>query len=126
MVKKLNIPVSNKNQRISIRIPLKLNDEINNFLTSHNIPSRNRSEWIVKAIHKLKEVPQYWIQVQEDWIERGQNVNIQVSLDKATKKLLSDMSKEVSMKLNEDSTDLNSNIIRTAIIRRLIEEGEVF
>jgi metal-responsive CopG/Arc/MetJ family transcriptional regulator len=122
MIKVLTPKNKKKPNRISVKIPKKLDSELSTHIEKNCLSKKARSKWISEAIEELSTSETYWLLVQEDWIERGNNVTIQVSFDKPHESLLTRMIVEVQKNLDEETDDLKSSIVRTAIIGKLMKE----
>lgn len=110
------------NKKVTIRVPIKMLEDISQHLAKQNISIKKRSEWICKAIEDLHKSEDYSEIVCEEWIEAGNNILLQVNLDNRALAALEEM--KTNLKLlaidNPQVKDEISCIIRTAILQRLI------
>lgn len=114
-----------KKGRASVRMPPKMLKDIGIALerSGHNL--KERSNWICKAISQLASTEDYWLYVQEEWIERGSNTMIQVTMDEVTNNDIEKMQgkiKEINPEIVASDIDIISAIIRTSIIQRFIKD----
>lgn len=106
-------------KRISLRIPCQMKDEIIKEMKTQDIPEKRRSKWISEAIVELSKKAHFTADVLEEWIESGQNTPTQITLEADAEEALQGMLimlKEAQV----TKPDMQSAIIRTAIIQRFI------
>lgn len=111
-----------KKRRISVRIPKKMIDDLNTAMKKIGLSTRMRSSWISDSVIALKKHPYYTDCVLEEWIESGNNTSIQISLSEQASAVLDNMLQEIK-NIEDNKSDMQSAIIRTAVLQNLIEIG---
>lgn len=109
-------------KRISIRLPEKMAQDVATTIKAAGLSIKDRSDWIADSIKQLAEKEEYWLFVQEDWLDRGKNKTIQILLDQAMMNQLTKMVAETQKNTQQENTELKSAVIRTAILQRLISQ----
>lgn len=109
-----------KRRRISVRVPKKMIDDLNIAMQTIGLATRMRSSWISNSVIDLKKYSYYTDCVLEEWIESGNNTSIQISLNEQASIALDDMLKEIK-NIEDNKSDMQSAIIRTAILQKLME-----
>lgn len=122
MVKVFKSPqkISSK-KRISLRLPVQMLNELNNCMEAVGKNKKERSHYISQAIIELEATGHFEGLVAENWLERGDNCSIQISLNQEAELALNTIEK-VCNKKQESKTDLISAIVRTAIIQKILSE----
>jgi len=120
MRKVLAAPKKDENikKRLNVRVPINMVPEIEKKMKKVGLNTKQRSSWISEAIVSLEKQESYTVYISEEWIIPGQNVLLQVSLDIEAQKALENMIATAKKELF--SEDLQSSIIRTAILQKLI------
>src|SRR5215207_6447278 len=99
MVKALNPPIRRKSKlpkivvgsvarRFSIRIPEKMLEEINEVLAREGKNGHQKGKWISQAIDSLYYDEDYVELIKEEWLERKNNVPLQITLSKDAEETL--------------------------------------
>jgi len=108
-------------KRLTVRVPVKMLNDITICLTREKMSQRKRSEWIAHSIISLGEIENFADLIAEDWVEPGQSCPVQITLDKDAQKILETLKDEIINKrihINEPQ----SSIVRTAINQKLLCE----
>ncbi len=133
MVKALNPPIRRKSKlpkivvgavtrRFSIRIPVKMLEEVNELLAREGKNGHQKGKWISQAIEHLYYDEDYVELIKEEWLERKNNVPLQVTLTKEAEEILI----KIVDRLKEECSgrkDILSATIRVAITAALIRCG---
>lgn len=133
MVKALNPPIRRRSKlskivigsvtrRISIRIPVKMLEEVNELLINEGKTGHQKGKWISHAITSLYHDEDYLELIKEEWLDRKNNVPLQVTLTKEAEDVLL----KIINALKKDCParkDLLSATVRVAITAALIRCG---
>jgi len=104
--------------RFSLAVPKPLTVELNKKLLDEGYGQRERSRWICEAIETLIETPAYEELVAEDYIRRGHNTSMNVTLSNDTYRRLTQA--VIYVEKNTGLSDVTTKLIRTAIMQRLL------
>lgn len=135
MVRALNPPIRRKTKspkivvgslarRVSIRIPAKMLEEMNILMANEGKTSHYKGKWISNAIVALYEEEDFVALVNEEWLDRKNNVPLQVTLTKEAEEALSQMQQTLEEEIS-GRKDLLSATIRVAITASLIRNGVI-
>ncbi len=105
-------------RRLNVRVPEKMVQEIEVKMREDGFHSKQRSEWISQAILDLSKMESFTTFISEEWIVPGKNILLQVSVDSEAQDALEKIVSVSREELNSD--DLQSSVIRTAILQKLI------
>jgi hypothetical protein len=105
-------------RRLNVRVPEKMVQEIEAKMKEDGFNSKQRSEWISRAILDLEKIESFSTFISEEWIVPGKNILLQVSIDSEANYALEKIVLISKKELNSD--DLQSSVIRTAILQKLI------
>ena len=122
MNKMFRAPVGDKKMksRISLWIPKKMKQEINQLLAKKGISSKKQSFWISNTVVNLAKRSDHLDCIIEEWLEPGISELIYVTLDMQAIEALDQLSNTLTVaNMAEDN---QSSIIRTAITQALITE----
>lgn len=133
MVKALNPPLKRKSKhsriiigsvarRASIRVPAKMLEEINDVLEKNGQSAYQKGKWISQAILDLYNEEDYVELVKEEWLDRKNNIPLQITLTKDAEIILG----KIVGALEADGSarkDHLSATIRVAITAALIRSG---
>ncbi len=133
MVKALNPPLKRKSKhsriiigsvarRASIRVPAKMLEEINDVLEKNGQSAYQKGKWISQAILNLYNEEDYVELVKEEWLDRKNNIPLQITLTKDAEIILG----KIVCALEADGSarkDHLSATIRVAITAALIRCG---
>lgn len=109
-------------QRASIRMPKKMHEEIVSILKRERKSSYYKGKWISQAIIDLFNIEEYIDLIDEEWIDRTNNIAVQVVLSEEAKIALNKMIAAVKER-GIERNDLISATIRVAITNALIVQG---
>lgn len=109
-----------KKTRLSLRVPPKMIDDITFVIKKAKLSIKDRSDWVCNAIANLRQKEDYWLYVQEEWMDRGKNKTIQILLSDDAERYLAEMIKKTQEETGETSEEIKSAIIRTSIMQELI------
>lgn len=135
MVKALNPPIRRKSKlpkivvggmarRVSIRIPAKMLEELNDLLAREGKTGHYKGKWISDAILALFQEEDYIELINEEWLDRKNNVPLQVTLTKEAEDVLAKI-QEALKKESPGRKDLISATIRVAMTAALIRCGVI-
>lgn len=133
MVKALNPPQKRKSKqskvivgsiarRASIRVPEKMLEEINEVLERDGKSSYQKGKWISQAIQDLFNEEDYIELIKEEWLDRKNNIPLQVTLTKEAEDTL----EKIVSELKEDGSSRKDHLsatIRVAITAALVRSG---
>lgn len=133
MVKAFNPPFKRKSKqpriimgsvarRASIRVPEKMLEEINDVLEQNGKSGYQKGKWISQAILDLYNEEDYIELVKEEWLDRKNNIPLQITLTKAAEDILGKIVDELKEE-GSGRKDHLSATIRVAITAALIRSG---
>ena len=133
MVKALNPPLKRKSKqpriimgsiarRASIRVPEKMLEEVNGVLEQDGKSSHQKGKWISQAILDLYNEEDYLELVKEEWLDRKNNIPLQITLTKAAEDILEKIVDELKEEGSARKDHLSATI-RVAITAALIRSG---
>lgn len=111
-------------RRASIRVPEKMLEEINHILEDEGKSSYQKGRWISQAIVELYEMEDFIELIQEEWMDRKNNIPLQITLTKEAEESL-DKLVESAKEHGLTRKDIISATIRVAITNALIKEGNI-
>lgn len=122
MVKVFKSPQSSSNKkRVSLRLPVQMLTELDACIRAEGKNKKQRSAYISEAIGELKSSNHYKGLVPENWLGRGDNTSIQITLNQEAETALNEI-ETILTKISPSETELASAIIRTAIIQKILKE----
>lgn len=110
--------VETSKKQVSIRLPEKMLNDINQAVVEDGVSLKRRSAWISDAIIALKDIPNCCELVLEEWVSRSANKPLQVTLTADAISALETIKTSVSSQ--DKRKGENSAVIRTAMIQKLI------
>lgn len=123
MAKILNAPsVNSKKRRISLRLPKEMLIDVDGVITSKGGNKKQRSQYISDSIIDLEHIESYPTLITENWLDRGENTVIQITLSHEAEKALERVISATEQTI-EVSNELISPCIRTAIIHWLLRNN---
>lgn len=118
MAKAFSVPQIGKGARLTVRLPYEMQKDIKLAMKETGYGLKEQSRWISEAIDRLCVIPYFPELVAEDYIGRGRNSVVRVTLPAATTEALVLAIERAATE--ENLKDVQSKFIRTAIIQRLI------
>ena len=112
---------SNNRKRISVRIPESMYKDMLAVFLRDGVSARNLSTWVSDAIIKLKSQKNFIEIIEEEWIDKGNNISRPISLTPEAANIFSEIY-GIYCKQAKGSVEIKSKIVRTAITQRLILE----
>jgi len=133
MVKALNPPLKRKSKqprivigsvarRASIRVPTKMLEEVNDVLEKNGQSTYQKGRWISQAILDLYNEENYIELVKEEWLDRKNNIPLQITLTKEAEGVLEKIVSELETNGSARKDHLSATI-RVAITAALIRSG---
>ena len=119
MRKTLKAPPAVIGSKVTVRLPTGMIHDLKKDMALSGYEERAQSRWIAEAIEQLTEMPGYEELVAEDFIAEGRNKSMKVSLPGPTTTTFKRALKTVRAALNK--TDVQSMVVRTAVLQRLIK-----
>lgn len=111
-------PRSTQTTRRTVRVPVRMIDDLRANMAANKYPQRQQSRWIEEAILALVDTEFFPELVAEDFVAPGANKPLRISLNGVTDDRL-----ETAIKRCEEEAqivDVQSKLIRTAIRNRLL------
>lgn len=121
MAKAFAPPRSTQTARRTVRVPVRMIEDLRTHMQSNHYPTRKQSRWIEEAIIQLLDAEFFPELVAEDFVAPGTNRPIRVSLNGRTEDRLVAGIKRVETE--ENVSDVQSKLIRTAIRHRLLNDN---
>lgn len=103
----------------TVCLPSKMLDDLDQAVLGKHNSIRYRSRWICEAINHLFQMPRHEQHIAEEWIERGNNGKVIVTLDPATLEKIKSIEDQIQEK--RKLKDIQSAVIRAAITQKLID-----
>lgn len=114
--------LEDKKARTSLRLPETVLAKISESMSKNGYGAKQRSRWICEALADLIKIEGYCELIAEEFMDKGGNEVIPVTLDDKSSGLLAGAIKSYAEKFQVDVID-QSVVLRTAIIQRLIRES---
>ena len=108
-----------KKRVTTLCLPSRMLDDLDQAVLSKHSSIRFRSRWICEAISNFFEMPRYEQHIADEWIERGNNGKVIVTLDPPSIEKIERIENEIQEK--RKLKDIQSAVIRAAIIQKLID-----
>lgn len=109
--------------RTSLRLPSSLLAKIKVMMNNKNYGVRDRSKWICESVQLLNKEDFYCELIAEAFLDPGENEVIPLTMDENTVKRLNHMNDAYTQRYKTKMID-QSNILRTAIMYRIIKESD--
>lgn len=108
-----------KKRITTICLPARMLSDLDKAVLSQHQSIRFRSRWICDAISSFFNLEKHKQLIMDEWIDRGNNENVVLTLDPASIDKIEAASKELNEKKGQK--DIQSAAIRAAITQKLID-----
>ncbi|MCD8525578.1 MAG: hypothetical protein LRY67_07700 [Gammaproteobacteria bacterium] len=109
-----------KKKITTICLPSKMLHDLDQAVLIEHKSIRYRSRWVCSAINDFFSLKKYKQLILDEWIDRGNNENIILTLDPASIDKIEAVAKE--MIEEKVQKDVQSGVIRAAITQKLIDQ----
>jgi len=109
-----------KKRITTICLPSRMLHDLDQAVLSEHKSIRFRSRWVCNAIDNFFNLERYKQLIMDEWIDRGNNENIILTLDPSSIDKIELVAKEMCEE--KGLKDIQSGLIRAAITQKLIDE----
>ena len=108
-----------KKRVTTVCLPSRMLDDLDQAVLSKHSSIRFRSRWICDAIDHFFKLSRYEQHIADEWIERGNNGKVIVTLDPTSLEKIKGVESLIENK--RKLKDIQSAVIRAAITQKLID-----
>lgn len=110
-----------KKRITTICLPTRMLNDLDQAVLNEHKSIRFRSRWVCNAIEGFFNLERHQQLIMDEWIDRGNNENVILTLDPASIDKIEAVAKEMAS--NKGHKDVQSAVIRAAITQKLIDKG---